>query len=548
MSVIKDDGTVVDIYHTDSALVEYVTLSEGLIVYDANDFYHARLIPEADVNAGLRYFRNANDVWFAPRFASPSYGGPSFQLHPTGGSPEQVLQWGNSVAIANSDRLNRAIVSDTYGVNNALANFTTSTYNTGWMNGDIKGAFLSDTDDTDLVGGELVTNGTFDTDTTGWFPFSNATLALNANRLEVTSDAGFTLGVGSTSLTTTAGKSYTVTVDVTAGTSANYQLWVGTSGTSAATYNSGNLTTFGTQTFVFTATTTTHWLNLLSVDDGGTTIFDNVSVTLADADRSVNNNGLQVFGTVTKDPVATGADLVGYSGFSSSNSLKQPYNSDLDFGTGDFCYMGWFYDGSVSGAAILTRNDGVGEAAKYGPGTVNILSNAGTLKLRLGNLTALNHTMTLGSLRWVHVVALRRSGIVELWVDGVLSVSSASSENLNLAGGALSFGQYFYNQQIGFLSTSSSLALWRISATAPTAEQIAKIYEDEKVLFQAGAQATLYGSSDAVTALAHDEDTDLLHVGTSAGRSVFNGLNRINNTTTGVTTAISAVNGIIGEQ
>jgi hypothetical protein len=68
------------------------------------------------------------------------------------------------------------------------------------------------------------------------------------------------------------------------------------------------------------------------------------------------------------------------------------------------------------------------------------------------------------------------------------------------------------------------------------------------VLFQAGAQATLYGSSDAVTALAHDEDTGLLHVGTSAGRSVFKGLNRINNTTTGVTTAISAVNGIIGEQ
>ena len=37
------------------------------------------------------------------------------------------------------------------------------------MNGDIKGAFLSDTDDTDLVGsGELVTNGTFDTDVSGW--------------------------------------------------------------------------------------------------------------------------------------------------------------------------------------------------------------------------------------------------------------------------------------------------------------------------------------------------------------------------------------------
>ena len=33
-----------------------------------------------------------------------------------------------------------------------LLSYTTSTYNTGWMNGDIKGAFLSDTDDTDLVG------------------------------------------------------------------------------------------------------------------------------------------------------------------------------------------------------------------------------------------------------------------------------------------------------------------------------------------------------------------------------------------------------------
>jgi hypothetical protein len=37
--------------------------------------------------------------------------------------------------------------------------YTTSTYNTGWMNGDIKGAFLSDTDDTDLVGsGESTTS------------------------------------------------------------------------------------------------------------------------------------------------------------------------------------------------------------------------------------------------------------------------------------------------------------------------------------------------------------------------------------------------------
>jgi len=58
----------------------------------------------------------------------------------------------------------------------------------------------------------------------------------------------------------------------------------------------------------------------------------------------------------------------------------------------------------------------------------------------------------------------------------------------------------------------------------------------------------LYGSSSSITALAHDEDTDTLHVGTSGGRSDFTGLNRINNTTTAVTTAISASNGLVAEQ
>ena len=92
------------------------------------------------------------------------------------------------------------------------------------------------------------------------------------------------------------------------------------------------------------------------------------------------------------------------------------------------------------------------------------------------------------------------------------------------------------------------LALFRISATAPTPEQIAKIYRDEKVLFEDGAQATLYGTSDAVTALAYDDKTELLHVGTSGGRSDFSGLRRINNTTTPVTTSISASNNLIAEQ
>jgi NADP-dependent 3-hydroxy acid dehydrogenase YdfG len=96
-------------------------------------------------------------------------------------------------------------------------------------------------------------------------------------------------------------------------------------------------------------------------------------------------------------------------------------------------------------------------------------------------------------------------------------------------------------------SDVTNLALARYALTAPSAEQIAKIYNDEKHLFQTNAKATLYGTSDAVTALAYDDDTELLHVGTSAGRSEFQGLRRVNNTTDAVSAAISASNGFIVE-
>ena len=46
------------------------------------------------------------------------------------------------------------------------------------------------------------------------------------------------------------------------------------------------------------------------------------------------------------------ANLVAYSGFSASNYLQQPYNSALDFGTGNFCIIGWIYGGGQSQCAF----------------------------------------------------------------------------------------------------------------------------------------------------------------------------------------------------
>ena len=80
------------------------------------------------------------------------------------------------------------------------------------------------------------------------------------------------------------------------------------------------------------------------------------------------------------------------------------------------------------------------------------------------------------------------------------------------------------------------------------AEAIKKTYNDEKYLFRDNAKCTLYGTSNSVTALAYDDSNNVLHSGTSSGRSEFQGLVRINNTTTAVTTAISASNELVAEQ
>lgn len=261
---------------------------------------------------------------------------------------------------------------------------------------------------------------------------------------------------------------------------------------------------------------------------------------------------LQIFGQITKSPVNTGCDLVAYSGFSASNYLSQPYNADLDFGTGDFYVCGWVKDSSYTTykRAIVRQNPSGtahGTGANYSVST----DNTGKLEFVIGtggtSITKITTASAVPTNTWVHFCAVRSSGLMYLYIDGRSSntpVSNTVSVDNTSATLFVCSGKY----DDSFQPSIENNALLRIGAGAPTAEQIAKIYEDEKVLFQSGSQATLYGSSDAVTALAYDEDESILRVGTSSGRSDFSGLRRVSNTTTGVTTAISSSNGMVVEQ
>lgn len=511
VSVIKDDGTVVDSATGNTTNIMLL----GGYVY-------------ADYTNSLK--RDYIAVWPIENTASVNLtttgptGGGSWHYDHIGSLNSGVKLWllndGDAASVI--AKLAAGAVGTSSGLtylheniadpSKGMVAYTTSTYNTGWMPGDIKGAFLADTDGTDLVGGvDIVTTA---------FPrtLSSSGTAASVSSIEV-------------------GKFYVLEYTISAST------WSGDVYLEAAVgpFPYKVLAkTVGTHTYVLgpALDTQTVVLQLGGASPTGSITFDSVTVTAADADRSVNNNGLIVNGTITRTPVATGADLVAYSGFSASNYLEQPYNSALDFGTGDFCVMGWVKPDATAGRTFISYEGGEGWQ----------LDNYANL-IRFWEYTPAGGNKALASatartaLQFICVVV--SGGVVSMYVDGAL-VSSGATTTRAFSNGTLRVGRG--HSFLGYNALGSQLSLLRISATAPTAEQIAKIYNDEKVLFQDNAACTLYGTSDAVTALAHDPDTDLLHVGTSAGRSVFYGLRRINNTTTPVTTAISAANGIIGEQ
>ena len=195
-------------------------------------------------------------------------------------------------------------------------------------------------------------------------------------------------------------------------------------------------------------------------------------------DRSVNCNGLEVVGTVNKTAVATGADLVGYSWFSSSNYLVQPYNSDLDWGTNDFCVMGWinpnntnsplFGHGDASNDGFLMDVNNAGGGLNF---DVGYLSNATGFAGNNGNNGA-----PLNPNGWNHVVAISRQQRFYIYVNGkehdfnwdhgAANWTTRWTDPVTVVGGRTT--AYPTSTNDGHFHGTAELALFRMSATVPS--------------------------------------------------------------------------------
>ncbi|MGY8866504.1 MAG: LamG-like jellyroll fold domain-containing protein, partial [Methylophagaceae bacterium] len=547
VSIIKDNGSVVDITNTqDSSTFNFCQdvqfRSDGGIVWSADStgnsaaprFVHVlHTIPTSDfVHTVVANPTNTDEFYSR---STTSQGDLKF----ISASGLQALQESTGrTNVGTTDGLS-SFAYNKADAAEGLTNHINSDYNTGWMNGDIKLATLSDTDTTN-AGAEIVTNGDFATDS-DW-----------------SKGAGWSISGGKATHDSTTGNRYLTQGGIL--TPGKQYVLIFT----ISSYTSGILRIYGatTQPIDITEGNTTYTIPFIAAAGGDVNFqssvgaafvgsIDNVSCKLAEQDRSYNGNGSQVFGTVTKTAVATGADLVGYSAWSTSNYLR--HTSATNYGspatisfmcwmkttsTSNYQYMGSLVDGTSGSLVGLSINatgvTNVGRPYFYDSVNSSLPSSSGP---RVDD----------GS--WHCVVGVLDGTSKKLYIDGVLNTSSTGNTALAMTN--------VTNTNVGFYAATigagvvyphlGSMALWRTSATAPSAEQIAKMYNDEKHLFQTNAKATLYGTSNAVTALAYDDDTELLHVGTSAGRSEFQGLNRVNNTTDAVGTAISASNGFIVE-
>ncbi len=441
--------------------------------------------------------------------------------------------------------------------------YITSDHNTGWMTGDNRLSTLSDTDATDISGNEIVVNNDFSSGTSNWTiaDAGEGSISASGGQLTLTNSTTANPPVACyQAISLTPGKYYTLESDCASGLAPVVNI-VDTVNPTGGAGGYGNTTYHDTvpskRRTTFKATSQTNFIMIrVNTNSTGTTVMNSVSITEAAADRGPYGrflrdrmSGLRPIGTIKKTPVATGADLVSYTGFNTTNYFTN--HMPWSIGTGDFSFQFWikpslspsgyFHVVSIGTESTSGQQSSTGVVLKLNASDSSpyFYSNSGASQSTYNSSA---NAVIPG--KWNNLVGGRKNGVWYIYINGVLK-TTGNNNAFNIADRFLTIGH-----GIGMTETQDDVhvSLLRISKTFPDSEHIKKMYEDEKQLFNEDSKAILYGTSDAVEAFAYDDDTKLLHVGTSDGRSDFRGLQRINNTTRAVGTAISAVDGFMVEE
>ena len=431
----------------------------------------------------------------------------------------------------------------------------------------------------DAVAKNLLSNGHFG-NTTGWTA-SGATLSTSGGKMRIlTSSQGYAYATA----TTVPGKQYVLSLNLETDGNANLWMQIGSSGHGNSGVDLANLNPLGDGVrygaSVLAKSTTTYISLKVSTSGSSKDIYvSDVVFEEAERDHATSEydngsgSGLRVIGSVPKQVVNPGCELLSYGPFTNRDYLQCPNNRSTyatqnkfdDFGTNSMWGMCWINMTEYSIINVIcsgfTRSGGSNSGDQRWAWYVNGTSAAGNLGFYQQNGGSNNNNtggITMPLNVWNHVAFARlsqNSGELHFFLNGmhVYNNSGVSVQNLSNANMTINIGTdrgdtYPADNAIGAPFKHGKMALLRIGRGELTADIAKQIYDDEKELFVENAKCSLYGSSNLVTAQAYDSTKDILHLGTSAGRSDFIGLRRINNTTTAVTTTISASDGLIAER
>lgn len=356
--------------------------------------------------------------------------------------------------------------------------------------GDELGAWMADTTAETLVGSDLkpddssqsgtitgVSSPWYTTDAVGQYSISGGVITAAVSVFE-----GIRMNCG-----LTIGEPYIYKINVLTRSSGTLNLYTG--GTVSKSIST-------TGELMATGVADASILRIASSNFNGTFTLD--IVRLAIPDLSTANNGLGVHGSIIKSAVATGAELVAYSGFSTANYLEQPYNADLNRGsTDDFYFSGWANLASLaSHSCFMDRADTDGSNRVLG------VYVTGTDVIRFyiedgaAGTSAVDTPAGLLSVDTDYLISFVRSNsgtTLSIYINGQLvktGTVTARDVTSSDSTATLRFGVYYS----GSNHFSGSLALWR-SGGSVTAAQIKAIYDKEKILFNEYAMYTQEGES-----------------------------------------------------
>lgn len=138
-------------------------------------------------------------------------------------------------------------------------------------------------------GAELVTNGTFDSDVSGWYGVSAGVVSHDStnNALKVTANAGDNFAAGETTISTVAGAVYKLDVDIISFSGINVQIGIATTsnGVDISLSNQTDLQ----YSVIFVAQSATTYIKFGTNDTSGLShnaVFDNISVKEVTFDTS----------------------------------------------------------------------------------------------------------------------------------------------------------------------------------------------------------------------------------------------------------------------